>query len=78
MRKFEVFVGTQIEKEDGYFIVNSINEAGLCFCDEYTMSDDDPNEMVKEDRTAMLTKQDIARYMHSVTGLNYNVVIERG
>lgn len=78
MRKFEVKPGTQIEKEDGYFTVNSINEAGLCFCDEYTMSDDDPNEMVKEDRTAMLTKQDIARYMHSATGLNYDVIIERG
>lgn len=42
------------------------------------MSDDDSNEMVKEDRTAMLTKQDIARYMHEATWLNYNVVIERG
>ena len=78
MRKFEVRPETRVEKEDGYFIVRNINEAGLCFCDEYTMSDDDPNEMVKEDRTAMLTKQDIARYMHEATWLNYNVIIERG
>ena len=78
MRKFEVKVGTQIDKLDGHFIVTSINEAGLCFCDEFTFGEGDDDDPVKEDREARLTKHDIARYLKEVDGLNHDVIIERG
>lgn len=75
MRTVTITVGTQIDTEHGYYIVKDINEAGLCYCEEYSYGEDD--EMVKEDAEARLTASDISRELHHLTGKNYSVIIER-
>ena len=75
MTKAVVAPGTLIETLDGYYIVRGINEAGLCYCDEYTYDDDD--RCVKSDVVARLTKQDIERELRALTGKVIKVVLWR-
>ena len=75
MKKHIVSVGTKIDTIAGYIIVKSINEAGLCYCDEYTIDDEDLDKFTKTE--TMLMPSDIERMMKEVDGLNHKVIAER-
>ena len=75
MKRTHITAGTKIDTISGYIIVKSINDAGLCYCDEYTIDDDELDVFAKTETRLM--PADIARLMKEVDGLNHEVIAVR-
>lgn len=76
MKKYEhLGKGSIIYTIDGFFKINTINQAGLVYTDEY-IYDVESERMVKQPDEAMLTKQDIEKYMKEYDRINHYVILD--